>query len=145
AGSTNTHTAPAGMESYAWSLTDNTSGASIVGSSTGTSGGVNSGPPGGIYRGVLTTRASGFTKQCDALVTVNAPVTADAGLDLTSCASSPQVQLTGSVTGGSGKWSGGAGTYSPSYSAGSATYTPTAAEIAAGGVTLTLTCTPPTG
>ena len=39
----------------------------------------------------------------------------------------------------SGTWSGGAGTFSPSASAPNATYTPTAAEIAAGGLTLTLT------
>jgi FlgD Ig-like domain len=145
AGSNNTHVAPAGMESYSWSLTDNSSGASIVGSNIGTSVVVNSGTLGGSYRIVLTTGASGFTKQCDALVTVNMPVTADAGVDLESCASSPQVQLTGVVGGGTGTWSGGAGTFNPNATTLNALYTPTAAEIAAGGVTLTLTCNPPTG
>jgi hypothetical protein len=96
---------------------------------------------------LLTTGASGFTRQCDATVTVNAPLTADAGPDQAVCASSPQAQLAGSVGGGatSGTWSGGAGTFSPSASALDATYTPSAAEIAAGGVTLTLTASNPGG
>jgi len=145
AGSTNIHTAPSGMETYQWSLLDNTSGASIIGSDTGLSVTVNSGSAGGSYRLVLTTGASGFTKQCDAMVTVNAPVTANAGADLAACSSSPQVQLAGVVTGGTGTWSGGAGTYSPGATDPNAIYTPTAAEITAGGVTLTLTCRPPTG
>src|SRR5262249_22030016 len=67
--------------------------------------------------------------------------TADAGPDVTVCASNPSVQLAGSVGGGatSGRWNGGAGTYSPSATALNATYNPSAAEIAAGSVTLTLT------
>ena len=59
-----------------------------------------------------------------------------------SCApSSPQVQLAGSVGGGAtgGTWSGGAGSFSPRATALDARYTPSAAEITAGGVTLTLT------
>src|SRR5262249_26085636 len=49
------------------------------------------------------------------------------------------------VTGGTGKWSGGAGTYNPSSSDPNAIYTPTASEITAGSVTLTLTSTPTSG
>src|SRR5204862_216245 len=45
----------------------------------------------------------------------------------------------------SGTWSGGAGTFNPNASALTATYTPSAAEIAAGTVTLTLTSNDPTG
>src|SRR4029077_10403274 len=121
-----------GMESYAWELADNTSGASIVGSTTGLSVVVAAGKQGGSYRLVVTTGASGFTKQCDATVTVNAPVTADAGADLTACATSPQVTLAGIVSGGTATWTGGAGTFTPSASTPNAVYTPTAAEIAAG-------------
>ena len=135
---TNTHAAPTGMESYAWSLEDNTSGASIVGSSTGTSVSVHT-TTAGSYRVVVSTGASGFTKACDATVTVNAPPTADAGADQVVCSSSPQVQLAGVVTGGGALWTGGAGTFSPSASAVNAVYTPSAAEITAGVVNLTLT------
>ena len=144
AGTTNTHAAPAGMESYSWSLIDNTSGAEIVGSSTGLSVSVHTTAE-GSYGLLLTTGASGFTRQCQATVTVTAPVVADAGPDQVACASSPSVQLAGSVGGGTGAWSGGVGTFSPARSALNATYTPSASEIAAGGVTLTLTCTPSSG
>jgi hypothetical protein len=67
--------------------------------------------------------------------------TANAGADQVLCAGSPAAQLAG-VIGGSAigaQWSGGAGSFSPSASALNATYTPTAAEIAGGAVTLTLT------
>src|SRR5206468_3675449 len=74
-------------------------------------------------------------------ISIQANPTANAGADQVVCASNPKVQLSG-VVGGSavgGTWTGGAGTFSPGASALNATYTPTAAEIAAGGVTLTLT------
>ncbi|HLP11656.1 MAG TPA: hypothetical protein VK177_06945, partial [Flavobacteriales bacterium] len=78
-------------------------------------------------------------------VTVTAftnPITANAGTDITTCFTSPTVTLNGSVTGvTTGIWSGGGGTFTPSTTALNATYTPTAAEIAAGSVTLTLTTT----
>src|SRR5207247_904223 len=45
----------------------------------------------------------------------------------------------------SGFWSGGTGTFSPSRADLNATYTPSAAEIAAGSVTLTLTTNDPSG
>jgi gliding motility-associated-like protein len=69
-------------------------------------------------------------------------ITANAGLDDTVCTQSPTATLNGSVTGASGGiWSGGAGTYSPNNATLTASYTPTAAEIAAGFVNLTLTTT----
>jgi len=145
AGSTNVQTAPSGMESYSWSLFDNTSGAAIVGSDTSLTVKVMAGTTGGSYSLLLTTGASGFTRQCQATVTVNASPTADAGPDQAVCASSPQVQLAGVASNGTAAWSGGAGSYSPSASAPNAIYTPTAAEIAAGSVTLTLTCSPVSG
>lgn len=144
AGSTNTHSAPDGMETYAWSLFDNTSGAVIVGSATGTSVTVQTSSA-GTYGLLLTTGASGFKKECQTLVTVNAPVTADAGPDAASCAASPRVQLAGLVTGGAASWSGGTGALSPGRSDPLALYTPSAAEVAAGGVTLTLTSSDPAG
>src|SRR6059036_6253 len=72
---------------------------------------------------------------------INRAATVNAGADQAVCASSPQAQLAGAVGGSAtgGSWSGGAGTFNPSASALNATYMPTAAEIAAGGVTLTLT------
>ncbi|MCB0783850.1 MAG: hypothetical protein KDC02_06400, partial [Flavobacteriales bacterium] len=68
-----------------------------------------------------------------------APV-ADAGAPIAVCSNNAVVQLGGSVTGaGGGQWSGGAGTFAPSIASLNAVYTPTAAEIAAGTLTLTLT------
>jgi hypothetical protein len=74
-------------------------------------------------------------------ITINAIAVVNAGPDQSVCASSPRVQLAGSVSGGAtgGTWSGGAGTYSPSATTLNAQYTPSAGEIAAGSVTLTLT------
>ena len=68
-------------------------------------------------------------------------------MDQTVCSSSPQVSLAGAVGGGaaSGTWSGGTGTFSPGATTLNAIYTPSAAEIAAGGVTLFLTTNDPAG
>ncbi|MCW3105374.1 MAG: hypothetical protein JWO09_3814 [Bacteroidetes bacterium] len=69
-------------------------------------------------------------------------ITANAGPDDTTCSQSPATILHGAVTGASGGvWSGGAGTFSPNNATLGAVYTPTAAEIAAGFVNLTLTTT----
>ena len=144
AGTTQVHSAPTGMESYSWALADNSAGAFFVGGSMGTSVSVQT-TQGGSYTIVLTTGASGFTKTCQAIVTVNAPVSVYAGADLAACATSPAVQLQGSYAGGNPNWTGGAGTFSPGRTDPNATYTPTAAEIAAGGVTLTLVVTPAAG
>ncbi|MBS1569458.1 MAG: gliding motility-associated C-terminal domain-containing protein, partial [Bacteroidetes bacterium] len=90
----------------------------------------------------LTTTGNGL---CNAVsdpmtITIIASPVADAGNDLFVCSNNPQVQLGGAVNGaGGGQWSGGAGTYSPSIASLNAIYTPTAAEIAAGTLTLTLT------
>jgi PKD repeat protein len=72
--------------------------------------------------------------------TTGLPNEADAGPDLVGCVGAFPVQLSGSVVNATGgTWSGGTGTISgvglnPGY-------TPSATEIAAGGVTLTLTTT----
>ncbi|MDQ3535671.1 MAG: gliding motility-associated C-terminal domain-containing protein [Bacteroidota bacterium] len=65
----------------------------------------------------------------------------NAGADQTVCPSD-KVQLDGKVTAATGGiWSGGLGTYSPNNLTLNALYTPTANEIQAGSVTLTLTTT----
>ncbi len=70
---------------------------------------------------------------------VQAPVP-HAGPDQTVCASSPTATLAGSVTGvfTSYQWTGGGGTFTPNRNVLTPTYTPSASEIAAGQVTLTL-------
>lgn len=70
-------------------------------------------------------------------------IIANAGPDITVCRSPiPTITLNGTVTGvTTGIWSGGSGTYSPSNTSLTLNYTPTAAELAAGSVTLTLTTT----
>src|SRR6185295_12490211 len=80
-------------------------------------------------------------------ITINAPALADAGTDQSVCASSPNVLLAGSVSGAGsgGTWSGGSGTFNPNVTTLNATYTPSAAEITAGTVTLTLTSNDPSG
>jgi hypothetical protein len=100
----------------------------------------------------LTLTTNDPTGPCAALadqmrITINPAATANAGLDQIVCASAPQVQLVGVIGGGAsgGTWSGGAGSFSPDASTANAVYTPTAAEIAAGGVTLTLTSSDPAG
>lgn len=80
------------------------------------------------------------------VITINPVATVNAGPDQTICSSST-VTLAGSVGGSasSGSWSGGGGTYSPNANTLTATYTPSAAEITAGTVTLTLTTNDPAG
>ena len=80
-------------------------------------------------------------------VVVNALPTVNANVDQTICATTPTVQLAGSIGGSatSATWSGGTGTFDNN-AALNAIYTPSAAEFLAGGnVTLTLTTDDPTG
>src|SRR5690606_3963849 len=92
----------------------------------------------------LTTTGNGNCNAVSDQVTINftpAP-TANAGGPVTVCANNSAFALGGSVTVATGGiWSGGTGSFNPSNSALDATYTPTAAEIAAGTLTLTLTTT----
>ncbi|MFH2140802.1 MAG: PKD domain-containing protein [Bacteroidota bacterium] len=77
-------------------------------------------------------------------ITITPAPVVDAGIDQTVCAATPAVSLNGSVTVGSttGQWSSsGTGTFSPDDITLNATYNPSAADIAAGTVTLTLTAT----
>jgi hypothetical protein len=81
------------------------------------------------------------------IVTINPPATANANVDQTICAGST-VTLAGSVGGGasSGTWStSGTGSFDPSAITLNAVYTPSAADVTAGTVTLTLTTNDPEG
>lgn len=79
-------------------------------------------------------------------ITINPAAIVNAGPDQAICASAT-VTLAGSVSGGAttGTWSGGTGTFTPNANTLNATYTPSAAEILAGTVTLTLTSNDPAG
>src|SRR5258706_4268146 len=80
------------------------------------------------------------------IVTIDPAATVNAGADQTICAGST-VTLAG-VIGGSatvGTWSGGAGAFAPNATTLNAVYTPSAAEVTAGSVTLTLTTDDPPG
>src|SRR4030095_16350400 len=76
-------------------------------------------------------------------ITIRPLPTANAGSNQSVCSGSPAVTLNGSVGGSAtgGTWSGGTGAFNPNNTTLNAVYTPSAAEIAAGTVTLTLTTT----
>ena len=102
----------------------------------------------GTVRAVLTVTGASCTDAVDTVdLTVSPKATANAGADVTVCANSPAVTLNGSIGGSatSGSWSGGTTSgFNPDRNTLGATYTPTAAEIAAGSVTLTLNTNDPT-
>ena len=81
------------------------------------------------------------------VITINPRATANANIDQTVCAGSPDVTLAGSIGGSAttATWTGGTGTFNPDNTSLTAVYTPSAAEITAGTVTLTLTTDDPAG
>ena len=93
---------------------------------------------------ILTTTGNGT---CNAVtdqmtITITPAPIANAGVDKTVCANNCATSITGSITGATGGiWSGGAGAYNPSNTALNVIYTPTAGEIAAGTINLTLSST----
>jgi len=90
----------------------------------------------------LTTTGNGncVSESDDIMITINPAPVVNAGTDEHSCVNNPNVQLNGSVlNAGGGVWSGGNGTYNPNNSTLNAIYTPSATEITAGSVQLTLT------
>ncbi len=96
---------------------------------------------GSVNLTLTSTGNSGCIAVTDNLVVTFTPSpTVDAGTNITLCASSPQATLNGSfsVSGGA-QWSGGNGSFSPNALTMNANYNPTAAEVASGSVTLTLT------
>lgn len=80
------------------------------------------------------------------IITINQLPTANAGIDQTICAGT-SATLAGIIggTATSATWSGGTGTYTPDNLTLAASYLPSAAEVAAGTVTLTLTTNTPPG
>ncbi len=79
----------------------------------------------------------------DSLLVIVDPVpVVNAGPDQQICANNSNVQLNGFVGNApGGAWSGGAGTFFPSNTMLATQYMPTAAEVASGSLTLTLTST----
>lgn len=93
----------------------------------------------------LTTTNNGlcYAAADSVMVTFTQAPAVNAGADIDACVNAASVSLTGLVSGPTttGSWSGGAGTFSPNNSTLNATYQPTAAEISAGTLMLTLTST----
>lgn len=98
----------------------------------------------GTVEHILTTTGNGpcpAEKDSMKMTIIPAPVV-NAGPDQTVCANNNQVQLNGTVSGATGgTWSGGTGTFSPGRNSLNALYVPSASEITAGTVSLTLTST----
>src|SRR5207302_28559 len=96
---------------------------------------------------VAVSGCGGSVLSSAATVTVNPPATVSAGPNQAVCSSSPATTLAGSFGGAasSATWSGGAGTFNPDNPTTNAIYTPSAGEITAGTVTLTLTHGHPAG
>jgi gliding motility-associated-like protein len=99
----------------------------------------------GFVNLTLTSSNNGNCLQVTNTVQIvyTAPPIANAGLNITSCKNNATSVLTGSISGptSTGVWTGGAGTYNPNNTVLTATYTPSASELAAGFVNLTLTST----
>jgi len=96
----------------------------------------------GVYTMMFTVKGCS-SNPVPVVVTVDDPPIASAGPDQTVCIGTSIISLNGSVTGGTstGIWTtAGTGTFSKSDNL-QATYTPSAADKAAGSVTLTLTST----
>ncbi len=98
------------------------------------------------YTVTTTNTASGCTSTDVVNVIVDVVATANAGTPQSVCIGS-SITLGGAVAGSAsgGTWSGGAGTYAPNNTTLNAVYTPSAAEYAAGSITLTLTTNDPIG
>ncbi len=95
---------------------------------------------GKYYLEVQSVESASCRKFVDS-VTVVQNLAVNAGPNQVIC-SDGKAQLNGSVTGATGGiWSGGTGNFSPSNTTLNAVYTPSAAEVAAGSVKLTLTST----
>ena len=98
----------------------------------------------GVYSLFVTVNGCNSVTVTTIPVVVNPLPVADAGPPQTVCTNGASVQLAGSVTGGTttGIWStAGTGTFSPAPNALNASYLPSAADMAAGSVKLTLTST----
>ncbi|MFL5763373.1 MAG: PKD domain-containing protein [Bacteroidia bacterium] len=136
---------PNAGDTYAWALATGLSSSSIADPTVSlTNPGTTSTTT--TYTVTTTTTATGCTSTDVVIVTVDAVATANAGSPQNACVGGT-ITLAGAVGGSAtgGTWSGGTGTYSPNNTTLNAVYTPSAAEYAAGTVTLTLTTNDPTG
>ncbi|MEO8148505.1 MAG: T9SS type A sorting domain-containing protein [Bacteroidia bacterium] len=136
-----TNNGASGTNSYFSSLSDannNTNSISSIVTSSGT------------YYIRVTTVAGCFDVEPVTVTIISCgcanPATANAGANFSICANAT-AQLNGSIGGSasSSTWSGGGGTFNPNANSTIAIYTPTAGEITAGTVTLTLTTDDPDG
>ncbi len=128
-----TATTSASSPSYLWSPGGATNGSILVSPSSTT-----------IYSVAVTDSTTGCTNSGSGTVTVYPIATASAGGNQKICASSGTAALGGSIGGGAtgGIWSSsGTGAFAPNATTLNATYNPSAADVAAGTVTLTLTST----
>ena len=93
---------------------------------------------------ILTTTGNGnCNAETDQLTITFTPApVVNAGSDNSFCKNNADISLSGSVSGASGaQWTGGLGSFNPDNQTLNATYSPSAAELAAGSVTLTLEST----
>ncbi len=128
---------------YSWSAGTGLS-STIISNPTVTLTNVGAAPTTSTY--TVTTTSNGCTSTDAVDVIVNPLATANAGPAQTICAGSTAT-LAGAVGGAaiSGTWGGGAGAFTPNNNDLNAVYTPSAAEVAAGSVTLTLVSNDPAG
>lgn len=133
------------LYSYSWSPGTGLS-ATNISAPTVTLTNVGAAPITSTYTVTTTVIATGCISTDAVDVTVNPVATANAGPAQTICAGTTAT-LAGAIGGAatSGTWSGGAGTYAPNATTLNAVYTPSAAEVSAGTVTLTLSTDDPAG
>jgi gliding motility-associated-like protein len=140
-------------------LSGTVSGATTTGVWSGGTGNFN--PSNAVLNPTYTPSASeltaGFTNltlsssnngNCNAVtstvqINYTTPPTANAGLNISTCKNNALTALTGTISGPTttGIWTGGAGVFTPTNTALTVTYTPSAGELSAGFVNLTLTST----
>ncbi|MBI4945378.1 MAG: gliding motility-associated C-terminal domain-containing protein [Bacteroidetes bacterium] len=106
--------------------------------------GVTTSADAGTYTLGVTSALGCVSAPTTTSVIITPPIFVDAGTDQTVCANNATVMLNGSVSGGTltGNWTtSGSGNFVPNSTVLNATYAPSAADTAAGTVTLTLTST----
>lgn len=101
---------------------------------------------GSIFVILTSTNNGACAASTDSMrITITTPSIASAGVDQTSCSTSPAINLNGNVSGGStttGQWSTlGSGSFSPGNTSLTGTYTAGSSDISTGTVTLILTTT----
>jgi len=120
-------TVASGLEPYSYQWSTGATGQSMAGSA-------------GTYSLVLTDATDCTTQTIPFTIGTSLPATATAGPDLTVCAGVTAIPLNGEVDGAPlGTWSGGSGSFTGQWP--NVSYNPSAADLAQGSVTLTLSAT----